>query len=97
MAGAETPTPEMRARERAKYLSGLLWHIGAFIIINAFLWILDTGLGDGSLDWAFWITLFWGFGLAFHALAYFVDGRQVEERKTQEYLEDERRREALRG
>lgn len=97
MTSAEARTSEMRARERAKYLSGLLWHVGAFIIINAFLWILDTGLGDGTLDGAYWITLFWGFALAFHALAYFVAGRQVEERKTQEYLEDERRRQALRG
>jgi hypothetical protein len=31
--------------------------------------------------------------LAFHALAYFVDGRRIEERKAQEYLRDERQRE----
>jgi hypothetical protein len=93
----DVQTPEALARKRAKYLSGLLWHAGTFVIINAFFWILDIALGEGGLDWAFWVTGAWGFALAFHALAYFVDGRQVEERKPQEYLDDARRREAQRG
>lgn len=91
MTGTQTPTAEQRARERAKYLSGLIWHAGAFVIINAFFWILDLTVGAAGVQWAFWITLFWGFALAFHALAYIVDGRQLEERKTREYLGDERR------
>ncbi len=87
-----TATSAERAQRRAKYLTGLLWHAGAFLVINAFFWILDLALGEGGLQWAYWITLFWGFALAFHALAYFVAGRQVEERKAQQYLaEDERR------
>lgn len=91
MAKAETLTPEERAQKRAKYLSGLIWHTGVFVIINAFFWILD-GIGAGGVNWAIWITFFWGLALAFHALAYFVDGRQLEERKAQEYLEEERKR-----
>jgi len=85
-------TPEERARRRARYLSGLLWHTGAFLIINAFFWILDLSIGPGGLEWAFWITLFWGFALAFHALAYYVDGRGIEERRYLRYLEEEKRR-----
>lgn len=96
MAQKEIQTPEARARKRAKYLTDLLWHAGTFLIINAFLWILDTA-GGGGLTWAYWVTGAWGLALAFHALAYFVDGRQLEERKTQQYLEDERRREAQQG
>lgn len=83
---AVAPTPEARARRRAAYLTGLLWHTGAFLIINAFFWLLDLGLGEGGLDWAFWITGVWGFALAFHALAYLIDGRGVEERKYDQYL-----------
>ncbi len=93
MATTQTQTPEERARKRGRYLSGLVWHAGTFLIINAFFWILDIA-GYGGVNWAFWITGFWGFALAFHALAYFVDGRQLEERKYRQYLEDERRREA---
>jgi 2TM domain len=79
-------TREAWARRRARYLAGLLWHTGAFLIINAFFWILDLTLGDGGADWAFWITGVWGFALGFHALAYYVDGRGVEEQKFQQYL-----------
>ncbi len=92
MAQAEVQTPEARARKRAKYLAGLVWHAGTFVIINAFFWIMDLGLGAEGLQWSFWITAGWGFALAFHALAYIVDGRQLQQRKSQQYLEEERRR-----
>jgi hypothetical protein len=83
-------TPEARARRRAKYLTDLMWHAGTFFIINAFLWILDFA-GGGGLDWAYWVTIGWGIGLAFHTLAYLVDGRDVEARKTRQYLDETRR------
>jgi len=85
-------TPERLARKRAKYLSGLMWHVGAFVIVNAFFWMIDLFLGQSGVTWAYWITLVWGFALAFHVLAYLVDGRQVQERKTQQYLDESRRR-----
>lgn len=72
------------ARKKARYYTGLLWHAGSFIIINAFLWLLDS-LGPGGINWAYWITGVWGFGLAFHLLAWLIDGRQVEERKIEQY------------
>jgi len=61
----ENRHPEVRARQRAKYLTGFLWHAGTFVIINAFFWLLD-GLGAGGINWSPWITLFWGLALAFH-------------------------------
>jgi hypothetical protein len=91
VAHTRNDTPEIRAQLRASYLTGLLWHVGVFVIINAFFWILDL---SGGVTWAFWITGFWGLALAFHALAYAIDGRQLEARKSQEYLEEERRRES---
>lgn len=89
-----TPTPETRAHKRAAYFTGLLWHTGTFVIINAFFWILDAW-GAGGVNWSIWITVFWGFALAFHALAYLVDGRQMEDRKAREFVEEERIRDAL--
>lgn len=91
MSQPSMPTAEELARKRAKYLTGLLWHAGTFLIINAFLWILDIAVGVPGLDWAFWVTIVWGVALAFHALAYLVEGRQLEDRKARQYLEDERR------
>ena len=92
---SELLTPEARARRRAKYLSGLIWHAGAFVIINAFFWILDLALGESGLQWSFWITAAWGFALAFHVLAYFVDGRQLEANKSHQFLADEQRRQSI--
>lgn len=80
---------EGRAARRARYLSGLVWHAGTFVIINGFFWILDW-IGGGGANWAFWITLMWGLALAFHALAYYVDGRGMEDRRAAEFLEEER-------
>ncbi len=88
MATVDVKSPETRARERAKYLSGLIWHAGAFLIINVFFWAMDLGIGREGLNWSFWITGAWGLALAFHALAYIVDGRQLEERKAAQYLEE---------
>jgi hypothetical protein len=81
---------EARARRRARYLTGLLWHVGAFVIINAFFWLLDLATGPPGIQWADWITLPWGFALAFHALAWFIDGRDLEARRAQQYLDDPR-------
>ena len=36
------------------------------------------------------ITCVWAFALAFHALSHSVDGRQLEDRKRQEYVEEQR-------
>jgi 2TM domain len=86
------PSPEALARRRARYLTGLLWHAGAFLIINAFFWLLDFGLNYGQPHWAYWITFVWAVALAFHALAYLIDGRQLENRKTEQYLAQKRDR-----
>jgi hypothetical protein len=90
VAATVTRTPEAVARRRAHYLAGLLWHTGAFVIINVFFWLLDAMVGEAGFQWAYWITLLWGFALAFHAVAWFVDGRDLEERKTRQYLDDQR-------
>ena len=96
MTSTSIATAEDRARSRARYLTGLLWHAGAFVIINAFFVLLDLVTG-GGLTWALWIAAPWGFALAFHALAYAIDGRSIEDRKTAEYMEEERQaREVIR-
>ena len=86
----QTLTAEEAAKRRAENLTGLLWHLGTFVIINTFFVILDV-LGTSGVNWSIFIILAWGFGLAFHALWYFIDGRRLQERKTQQYLEEERR------
>lgn len=84
----EIPTAEERARHRARALTGLMWHAGSFLIVNAWFWVLDAGLGTSAFDWAYWITGAWGFALAFHGLAYWIEGRDVEHRLTRRYLHE---------
>ena len=42
-----------------------LFHAGAFILVNAYLWLQDIAL-DSGLDYAYQTTIAWGIGLAFH-------------------------------
>lgn len=84
MAATKSLTSDERAARRAKYLTGLAWHAGTFAIVNTFFWTLSYLL-DRNLGWI-WVTLFWGFALAFHALAYLVDGRRMEERAKERFL-----------
>lgn len=75
MTGINTRVPiERHNGARSKYLAGLQWHFGAFVIINAFFWLMDLALGQSGLQWAYWITVPWAFALAFHVLAWWVDG-----------------------
>ena len=73
------------ASRRAKSFTDLAWHLGVFVIINVMFWTLDLFVGQSGLQWAYWITAFWGLALAFHVLAYLIDGRQVERRRAERY------------
>ncbi|MBT8213031.1 MAG: 2TM domain-containing protein [Acidimicrobiia bacterium] len=84
-------TPEARARKRAKAYYGLMWHIGTFVVVNAFLWFIDINGGNG-LDWAYWTTIPWGVALGFHTLSYFIDSSGMTERKYEKFLETEKQR-----
>lgn len=90
MADRKETTPEARAERRAKDFSGLLWHIATFVIINGFLWFIDIA-GGGGLDWAFWVTISWGIGLAFHIAWYFIDVSRSG-RRYERFLADEQRK-----
>ena len=48
--------------------------LGAYVIVNVFLWILWAVTDDdkNGLPWPFWITLFWGVGMAFSAYNIFM-------------------------
>ena len=86
--GEQMLTPEERASRRVKEYSGLMWHIATFVIINSFLWMID--LLSGGPEWAFWVTMSWGIGLAFHIAAYTIDSKGRGKRY-ERFLEDERK------
>ena len=84
-------TPEERARRRANEYAGLMWHVGVFVAVNAFLWILDFITG-GGLEWAFWATIPWALGLGMHYIAYTVEDRGVARRSYERFLAEELQR-----
>ncbi len=94
MAKPDLSTPEGRARKRVEDFSSLLWHAGAFVVVNSFLWFLDIVGGDG-IQWAIWVTIPWAVGLAFHILAYLIDDRGREGRRYEKFLAEEQGRQPL--
>lgn len=93
MAKAHDSTPEERAAKRVEEFTGLMWHIAVYVIVNVFLWIMDFAQG-GGLQWAYWVTIPWGIGLAFHVASYFLDERGMQGRRYQRYLEEEQKKDA---
>ena len=73
MSGTDDRSAELHAAHRAGALTGVLWHLATFLIINAFLWFID--LQQGGLEWAYWVSVTWGIALAFHAAWYVITER----------------------
>lgn len=54
-------------------MTDLLLHAVVFFVVNAFIWVQDFASG-GGLEYAYWVTIPWGAGLAIHALAVLFRG-----------------------
>lgn len=63
------------ADEKHSGMADLALHATAFILVNALLWAQDFALGDG-LNYAYWATIPWAVGLAFHAYAALTERRK---------------------
>lgn len=87
-----------RARKHVKAIKGFYKHLAAFILVNAFLWIVKFTSMDASksfFEWENFITFFfWGIGLFFHWYSVFkpnfIVGKDWEERKIKELMDRER-------
>ena len=83
MTSDHRSTPEDRAAKRVEAWAGLMWHIAAYVIVNAFLWFLVPQA-------AIWVTLGWGIGLAFHVAAFLIGDDTPNNKRYQKYLAEER-------
>ncbi|HET8758486.1 MAG TPA: 2TM domain-containing protein [Solirubrobacteraceae bacterium] len=66
-----------QSRRRIKQVRDFAYHLATYVFVNALFVILDVrgGVGDHAvlgLDWAYWLILFWGFGVVAHAVAVFL-------------------------
>jgi hypothetical protein len=59
-----------------KSVRDFAYHLMVFVFMNALLVIVDVrGGGEGDvlgLDWAYWVILTWGLGVAGHAISVFL-------------------------
>ncbi len=94
----------IRAKKKFQAIKGFYWHLVVFIAVNGFSTVSkvmrNMANGESFID-AFWdmgtffIWVPWGLGLAIHGIVVFdvfslVIGKGWEERKIQEYMEDDK-------
>jgi hypothetical protein len=76
------------AEKRVRQKVALLSHIGAYIIINAFLVVVWLLSGRGY-PWFLWVMAGWGIGLVFNIFAYFsgAKGEAAKEKMVRKEME----------
>ena len=77
------------ARRRVKKKNEFRAHLASYVVIIAFLFIINLLTSPGYL-WAAWPALGWGIGLVFHAME--VYGLIADKEKEEEMIEQEVRR-----
>ena len=81
-----------RARKHVNDVRDFFYHLMVYVFISALLVVLDLRVDGGGgvlgLDWAYWVIIFWGLGVAAHAISVFFG-----EQRVQKVYEREKRRE----
>ncbi|MGM0368069.1 MAG: 2TM domain-containing protein [Actinomycetota bacterium] len=79
------------AKKRVEDIKGFYGHLFAYIGVNITLIAINLVTSPGSL-WFYWVTIFWGIGLFWHAMGVFVfnkfPGRKWEDKKIKEIMEE---------
>lgn len=78
----------LRAIERAKELKKFYAHLGTYVVMSLFFFILNLVTSNGHW-WFYWPVLGWGLGVALNAVKVFAYGSGWEENKAKEILEKE--------
>jgi len=82
-----TSDKERRARKAAKKKMKFFRHASSYLIIMAFLYIVNRWTSPGY-QWWLWPALGWGIGLASHFVKTFAfSGSSLEERLVQKELD----------
>jgi hypothetical protein len=85
-----------RARQRVAALRSFYVHLVVYVIVNAFLFLINIVTSPNSL-WFYWPLLGWGIALLIHAVFVFGFGGggwlgpDWEQRKVQEYVDREQK------
>jgi hypothetical protein len=91
-----------RAEKRANKRKELLMHVGIYIIVNLFLWLIFGVISAVSANPVLLLipllsTLGWGIGVAVHAVVTFVETTALDSMREREIEREIRREMRLRG
>ena len=63
-----------RAKNKVQELRGFYSNLSAYLVVNIVLIIINLVTNPGKL-WFYWVSVFWGIGLIFHAYSVFGKNR----------------------
>ena len=77
-----------KAEKRVGQRTALLYHIGTYVAVNAFLVIIWALTGAGY-PWFLWVMAGWGLGLAINIISYFAGskGEAAKDRMVQKEMD----------
>ncbi|MFC1617870.1 2TM domain-containing protein [Patescibacteria group bacterium] len=82
-----------RAKKRVHDIRDFYGHLIAYAGVNAMLIIINLVTSPGSL-WFYWVTIFWGIGVMWHAISVFggskFQSKEWEEKKIKEIMDKEK-------
>lgn len=77
-----------RTKKHVKDVRDFYYHLMTFVFVNAMMIIIDLRVDAGGgflgLDWAYWMILGWGLGIAGHAISVFFGDYRVQKLYEQE-------------
>ncbi len=76
-------------------LRGFYEHLIVYVVVNIMLIIINLVTSPDAL-WFYWVTVFWGIGIIWHAIGVFGKrgklGKNWEEKKIKELMEKDKRK-----
>jgi len=84
-----------RAKKKAHDIREFYNHLIIYIIVNAMLLIINLLTSPGAW-WFYWVTIFWGIGIVWHAFSVFAEkgvfNKEWEDKKIKEIMENEKKK-----
>lgn len=86
----------LRAKERVEEIRKFYNNLTSYLVIITILAVVNYWDNEWRYAWFLWVVFGWGIGITFHAFRAFnwspFFGRDWEERKIKEFMQDEERR-----
>ncbi len=82
-----------RAKKKVRDLKDFYTHLITYAAVNVVLIIINLVTSPNQL-WFYWVTIFWGIGLIFHAMSTFgtskFQSKDWEEKKIKEEMDKDK-------